>query len=203
MFKLTHPLPDKYWVAVSGGVDSMAALHWLNKPSRRNSLLGVLHVNHGTGDYANHAEMLVTSHCYFENIKLEKVTLEDLPPDRVSKEEWWRNKRYEFLTSVREPVVLGHNFDDCLEEYIMCTMVRGYSSTIKYSYANCIRPFRLWKRTDIRKYAERNDLHWAEDPTNIDTKYKRNYIRHELVPRILELNPGVYNIVERLISSEC
>lgn len=202
MFKLTHPLPEKYWVAVSGGVDSMAALNWLYKPSRANSLMGVLHVNHNTGRFADEANLLVRSFCRGRNIALKETRLEDAPPAGASKEEFWRDMRYEFFDTVSEPVILAHNLDDCLEEYIMCTMVRGYTSTIPYSRGHCVRPFRLWRRADIESYAKRHGVTYVNDPSNDDTNYKRNFIRHSVVPDIIKLNPGVYNIVERLILNE-
>lgn len=199
--KLTHKLPRKYWIAVSGGIDSMAALHWLNKRSRRSSLLGLLHVNHNTGEFANEAEKFVRQFGLDNDIPVDVLSIKDNPPKGVSKEAWWRDKRYEFFKSFEAPIILGHNFDDCLEEYIMCTMVRGYSSTIAYSNENCVRPFRLWKRKDISKYMRDNSFSHIEDPSNKETNFKRNYIRHEIVPKIKELNPGVYNIVRRLIEN--
>lgn len=202
MFRLTHPLPEKYWVAVSGGVDSMAALHWLSKPSRADSLLGVVHINHNTGAYSDNAAQYVRNHCELEGLELREKKLTNKPPSGVSKEEFWRDARYDFFGQTEEPIILAHNFDDCLEEYIMCTMVRGFPGTIPYRRGHCVRPFRLWKKKDILSYAQRNNIDWLEDPTNQATKFTRNYIRHELVPRILELNPGVYNIVERLVR-EC
>jgi len=202
MFRLTHPLPKKYWVAVSGGIDSMAAFHWLYKESRKDNLLGMLHVNHKTGLYSDEAYDFVLSMKEYYGVTCKWHILEEEPPKGESREAWWREKRYNFFHSFSEPVILAHNFDDCLEEYIMCTMVRGYPGTIKYSNKNCIRPFRLWKREDIENYMNWHGYNWVEDPSNVDTKYKRNYIRHELVPRIKELNPGVYNIVEKLMADE-
>lgn len=199
MFKLTHQLPKKYWIAVSGGIDSMAVLNWLYKPNRKNSLLGVLHINHGTGSFANDATSLIKSYCDILKVPIEILSLDNSPPQGESKEAWWRNKRYEFFYSFIEPVIMAHTFDDCLEEYIMCTMVRGYQSTIPYNNRNCIRPFRLWKREDIEIYMTWNNYPWIEDPSNKDVKYKRNLIRHNIVPEIKKLNPGVYNIVRRLI----
>ncbi len=53
--------------------------------------------------------------------------------------------------------------DDSLEEYIMCTMVRGFSGTIPYAHGNfCIRPFRLWKRRDIEIYAQSGFVDFSE-----------------------------------------
>lgn len=198
-FNLTHSLPRKFWVAVSGGIDSMAVLNFLNKPARQDALLGILHVNHNTGAFADEAHNFVRTYQKHYGIRAEYHVIDGHPPQGQSKEAWWRDQRYSFFHSFNGPVILAHNFDDCLEEYIMCTMVRGYSSTIPYRNGNCIRPFRLWKREGIKQYMEKFGHKWVEDPTNFNTNYKRNYIRHELVPRIKELNPGVYNIVERLV----
>lgn len=199
MFRLTHPLPEKYYIACSGGVDSMTVLHWLDKPSRRHSLLGVINIHHNTGDFADRASALVRSYCERQKLALYYHQLEGHPPKGVSKEMWWRDRRYEVFNQFPEAVIIAHNFDDCLEEYITCCMVRGYQGTIPYQRDNCIRPFRLWKRKEIMSYAHRNSLTWEEDPSNRNTRFRRNFVRHEIVPKILEMNPGVYNIVEKLV----
>ncbi|MHA2280024.1 MAG: tRNA lysidine(34) synthetase TilS [Promethearchaeota archaeon] len=201
MFKLTHPLPAKYWVAVSGGVDSMSALHWLTKPSR-GGLLGIIHIDHGT-EHAKDARWLVEGLLRDkQGINCLTFEIEGKPPQGESKEAWWRDRRYDIFQNQvpgYEEIILAHHFDDCLEEYIMNTMVRGYPDTIGYSHGRCIRPFRLWKKKDIISYAVRNKVFFVADPSNDDTSFKRNHIRHNIVPEILKLNPGVYNIVERCI----
>ena len=84
----------------------------------------------------------------------------------------------------------------------MCSMVRGYLGTIPYSNGNCVRPFRLWKRKDIKEYMLNSGVFWCEDNSNIDMKFKRNYIRHKIVPYIREINPGIYKLVERAIKEQ-
>ena len=204
MFEFVHPLPRKYWVAVSGGVDSMSILHFLDKPSRRDALLGVVHLNHNTGKFADSAEELVTQHCVDNKIILLKFRLNGKSPKGRSKEDWWREKRYKFFNGLPgdDAVILGHNMNDCLEEYIMCTMVRGYAGTIPYQRGRCIRPFRLWKRNSIENYANTHNLKYLNDPSNFDTKFTRSKIRHNILPKIINLNPGVFNIVKKLIVSE-
>ena len=206
MFKLTHPLPKKYWIAVSGGIDSAAVLHWLNKPSRKNSLLGVVNINHGT-EYGKHVDWLLDEY-YIRQLGLNviKFRIEGKPPKGESKECWWRDRRYEFFNQVpgNGDIILAHHMDDCLEEYIMNTMVRGYADTIKYRNGRCVRPFRLWKKKSIVSYIMRQKpmVPRFEDESNKDIKFKRNYIRHKIVPEVLAINPGVYNIVARLIKSQ-
>lgn len=196
LFKMTHKLPNKLWVAVSGGVDSMSALHWLNKG---NKVSGVVHVNHSTGVFSDCAAGLVKDYCKDNNISLRQYKLGGLPPPGVSKEAWWRDKRYELFSDIDGQVVLAHNLNDCVEEYVMCMMVRGFRATIHYNHANCIRPFRMWERSSIEEYARRNEIPFVNDPSNTDTKYKRNFIRHKLLPKAYTLNPGLNKLVARLI----
>ena len=182
----------------------MAALHFLNKPSRASSLVGIVHINHNTGKYSKDAQSFLLNVCDKLNVRcvLSKIT-DDIPKGK-SKEEYWREFRHHTFANLpgEDDVVLAHNFDDCLEEYVMCSMVRGYFGTIPYRHGRCVRPFRLWKRSSIRDYARKNHVWWVEDPSNEDTNFKRNYIRHQVVPNIKKLNPGVYNIVERAIQAQ-
>jgi tRNA(Ile)-lysidine synthase len=208
-FKLTHPLPSRCLVAVSGGVDSMAALHFLNRNPER--VVSAIHINHGTGDFASISEDRVVEFCKELDVPLRIIPISPDPPDKgESKEAYWREQRYLFFNNEATvvhpeglPVVVAHNMDDCFEEYIMCTMKRGFSGTIPYQHGASIRPFRLWKRNDIEDYARRHKIHWVEDPTNRDyTKFTRARIRMHIVPRIRNFNPGIYRVVEKVIREQ-
>lgn len=207
LFKLTHPLPERCLVAVSGGADSVAALHWLLQSPGK--VAKAIHVNHLSGDFAKLSQEHVEKLCDDLGVELEIRTIDSVAtePGR-SREEHWREQRYRKFweaSAMNEnlPVVLAHTFDDCLEEYITCTMVRGYMGTIPYEHAPCVRPFRLWKRFDIEEYCKRHSLPWVNDPTNTDySQYLRAKVRKLVVPRIKYLNPGVYNIVEKVIHEQ-
>lgn len=204
-FRLTHPLPEKCIVAVSGGVDSLAALHFLSRVEGR--VERVIHVNHASGVFSQDAEELVAKLCEERQINLTIRRIEIHMGEGESRENFWRNQRYRFFWDEwamhNLPIVLAHNMDDCLEEYVICTMIRGYSGTIPYKHGCCIRPFRLWKRSDIEDYAKRNKIHWLHDPSNDDDcKFLRAKVRRRVAPRIRNLNPGIYNIVEKVIGEQ-
>lgn len=206
-FKLTHKLPQKVLVAVSGGVDSMSVLHWLSRKPER--VVAAVHVHHGTGDFAERAFRQVSEYCEKLDIDLLTRAIKKTTPEKgKSLEEHWRGQRYEELWAVSSlhndlPIVIAHNADDCLENYITSTMISGHLGTIPYRYGPCIRPFRMWQKRDIERYARENKVPWVHDPTNDDyTKYRRAKIRRLVVPRIRNLNPGIYKVVERAIIAQ-
>jgi tRNA(Ile)-lysidine synthase TilS/MesJ len=43
---------------------------------------------------------------------------------------------------------------------------------------------------------------WVEDDSNTDTCYTRNYIRHELMPHALEVNPGLHKVVKKKVLND-
>ena len=205
MFELTHKLPEKCLVAVSGGVDSVAALHWLSrKPGR---VQGIVHVNHGTKfSERSEAAACALGKLYGLPVQVHRFDAQWFGNPGDSLESVWRDMRYESFETVHKltglSIVLAHNFNDCLEEYLICTMVRGYFGTMPYAHGPCIRPFRKWKRSDIVDYAARNSLEWVEDPSNKDEKFLRTRIRHQVVPLVKNVNPGIWNLVEKAMDTQ-
>lgn len=183
----------------------MAALHWMKQGGRLP--YAIIHVHHNTGDYANCAmefvERTYTKYCFDLFVKNVVTT----PPAGESKEAWWRTERYRLFQEVLEdtgkqyPIVLAHNLDDCVEQYVMKTCIKpGKTQIIPYNGpANTIRPFRTWKKSEIIDYATRNNIEWIEDPSNKDPKYLRNNIRINLIPLIAGMNPAIYNQVKKLV----
>lgn len=204
-FKLTHELPENCIVAVSGGVDSLSALHFLNRVEGR--VKRVIHVNHATGVFAQDAESLVRKVCERDKINLTVRRIREHRGEGESQENHWRDQRYRFFWDENSrynlPIVLAHNMDDCLENYIQSTMVAGHLGTIPYRHGCCIRPFRLWKRRDIEKYAQYHEIKWLDDPANQDSDhFLRAKVRRHVAPRIRNLNPGVYNVLENAIKHQ-
>lgn len=195
MPKLTGQLPEQCIVAVSGGLDSVVALDFLKKRT-----IGIAHVHHGTGEFADEAQRLVEQLAEQYNVELYVDTVPECTP---ATEEAWRNHRLEFFGKLRDtfgvPVVAAHHLDDCVEEYIVCTMKRGFMDTIPYTNGIVIRPFLQWPKSYIEKYARDRDLKWIDDPSNADTRYQRNFVRHQLRPEIEKINPGLHKLVARLI----
>jgi tRNA(Ile)-lysidine synthase TilS/MesJ len=41
-----------------------------------------------------------------------------------------------------------------------------------------------------------------EDPSNMEIKYKRNWIRQRVIPTLLDVNPGLAKVIKKKIADE-
>ena len=49
----------------------------------------------------------------------------------------------------------------------------------------------------IKDYAYRKKVEWIEDPSNQHTNFMRNHVRHNVVPQVLTVNPGIRNTIRK------
>ncbi len=208
MLKLLHPLPnsEQYHIAVSGGKDSVSALKFLLNGKRVPK--SIIYYNHNTVNYSNEAEEFVRQLSLDYSINFNTSKLTKVPTSGESKEAFWRTNRYIFFNKISKkdnlPIITAHNLNDCLEQYIMSTLIRikQYKLIPYNGPSNTIRPFRTWKRKDIESFFQKNNLTCINDPSNSDCNYTRNYVRHNVLPHLLRLNPGLYNHVLSLLEKE-
>jgi len=193
MIKLLFPLPKNVVVAFSGGVDSVAVADFLRR--KHNVTLAFFH--HGT-QTSNLAHEFVVNFATKKQLPLVVGHLTNEISGKVSNQEFWRDERYKFLESFKDPVITAHHLDDCVETYIWSCM-HGNPKIIPAQRNNVLRPFLTTSKADLIDWAERHDCSWIEDQSNTDTKYIRNYIRHELMPHALHVNPGLPKLVKKLI----
>jgi len=196
MIRMSMKLPDKIAVAVSGGTDSMAALDFL---ARSNKEILVLHFNHGT-EHAPSAERVVSDYCEHKNIPYIVGDLKEDIPSGVSKEDFWRKARYEFFD--REagdmPVITCHHLDDLVETWLF-TSFHGDPKLIPSIRGRYLRPFLLTRKTVLEDWCIDKEVLYMNDPSNCDVSYMRNYIRHEVVPRVLRVNPGLPKVLRKRV----
>ena len=197
MIKLQGKLPRELYVACSGGVDSMAALDFLSN----NHNVTVVFFDHGTAtsrEALNHVSVQVKKYdCGFMYGQIGRAKRDD-----ESQEEYWRNERYKFFHSINGTVVTGHHLDDCVETWVWSSM-HGQAKIIPYSRNNRIlRPFRLTRKRDLELWANLKNVPYIEDDSNADTCYTRNYIRHEMMPHVLRVNPGIHKTILKKVRAD-
>lgn len=198
MWHLTTELPNKCIVAVSGGADSMAALHFITRNRKRK--VGAAIFDHNTG-FHKESYPLVKDYCCKNNIELTEGSIKNEKPPHKSWEEYWRDERYSFLFSLFSNIITGHNLDDVVETYLWSTL-NGNPKIIPCRRQCLLRPFLAVKHDDMVEYCKKNKVPFINDKSNKDPKYKRTRLRYEMKPLGLSIQPGLYSCVKRLVLNE-
>lgn len=195
MWNLTTRLPHRMGVAVSGGADSMALLHFLARNQNRD--IHAFMYDHGTG--AQHeAEPIVRRLCDQYDIPLYVGHCDEVKPSDFSPEEHWRNCRYAWLESQPMVIATGHHLNDVAETWLWGS-VNGQPRLIPSSRNNIIRPLLAVSRQEIEDYCVENKINFWNDPSNLERRYTRNRIRQDMIPAAISANPGFLNMLRRKI----
>jgi tRNA(Ile)-lysidine synthetase-like protein len=186
-------------LAVSGGVDSMTLLNILCnkttnlgvKPSQRVKFI-VAHYDHGIRPDSVEDRRLVQDVARRHGLPFV-YDQGSLGPS--ASEDAARRARYEFLHRVRRAsgaraIITAHHQDDLLETAVH-NMLRGTGRrglVSLRSREHIRRPLLDKTKADLRAYAQDQGLVWREDSTNTDMRYRRNYIRYQILPRLAAAN---------------
>lgn len=193
------------WVAVSGGLDSMVALHLLDGLGHP---CHVLHVEHGIrGEESEADARFVEEWCHDHGIPVRVVRVDV----RAYKAEHGgstqmaaRALRYDaFRAAVAEGpsvLALAHHADDAVETFLLHLMrgmgTKGWRS-IAPRNGPFIRPLLDVRREALAAYAREHGIPFREDGSNRDTRYLRNAIRHTLMPLFEAMRPGAGEVMVR------
>lgn len=170
---------------------------------KNNHEVHLLFFNHGTKTSKDALEFLSdytklknTEHDTKISLQVGSITRDKA--DDQSWEEYWRIQRYEWFHSFDHPVITCHHLDDCVETWIWSSL-HGEGKIIPYANRNVIRPFRLNRKSVFTNWARNKSVPWIEDESNNDTKYMRNFIRHEIMPKTLVVNPGLHKVIRKKV----
>jgi len=186
---------DSVLVAVSGGPDSSALLHLLAARAPAWKLrLGLAHLDHGLREESARDADFVRQLAADLGLVLhtERVDVRDLQRRwRLSLEEAGRKARYDFFQETADRhgygrVALAHHADDNAETLLL-NLLRGsgrlgLGGIAPMREGRYIRPMIRATRADIEDYLRRRGLSALRDPTNADSSFMRNRIRHQLIP---------------------
>jgi tRNA(Ile)-lysidine synthase len=187
---------DKIGVAVSGGADSMALLHFMRELAGEISAeILAVHINHGIRQNSRKDAAFVRKYCADNGIQCAVYNVnvpEYCRQNKLGVEQGARILRYEcFETAVKKykltKIALAHHLDDQAET-ILLHIFRGCglegAGGMKPVNNIYIRPFLDVKKTDLIAYNYRNGTPNITDESNDDNKYARNFIRNTVMPTI-------------------
>jgi len=200
VIRLLDKVPGKVYVALSGGVDSMAALDFMRRGKRK---VHALHFDHMTA-HGRDARKFVEDYCSKEGVPLTVSTLSRDRSDEESLEEFWRNERIRFFREMSDaPVVTGHHLDDAVEWWLFTSLHgRPRTMSIRNPDTNVVRPFLATPKTELLEWCQKKGIPFVQDPSNESRNHARNIIRHDIMPHALAVNPGLRTTVRSMIQKE-
>lgn len=191
---------NRLLVGVSGGADSVCLLHLLQALSSVKCFsISVLHVHHSIRQGEADDDAAFVSHlctqlgvpCIVETVdapayaKTHKKSLEDAA--RILRHAVF-TKHFSALKA--QAVVLAHHEDDQAET-VLLHLLRGTSGAGICGMAlfrdHLFRPLLEIPAKTLKTCLLENAWTWREDATNIDEKYRRNALRHSILPRLAEV----------------
>lgn len=200
-------------VGVSGGPDSLAmlyALHRLGYP------IIVAHLDHQLRpESAAEAEAVAqTAAGLGLPFLLARESVADFAAEqRLSIEEAARERRYGFLFRQArdrkvQAVAVGHTADDQVETMLMHLLRGAGLSGLKgMAYRSSpnpwsreiplVRPLLAAWRSQVLAFLESQGLRPSLDASNLDMRFFRNRLRHELIPFLETYNPGIRRVLWR------
>ncbi len=203
-------------LGVSGGADSTALLYLFDK-----SGIGYIPVHcnfHLRGEESERDMHSVEKHCERLGKELHCVEFDTrsyMEEKGVSLEVACRELRYaEFRRIMRQTsadrIAVAHNADDNVETLLL-NLFRGAGTTglrgMKPDTGEIIRPLLDITRKEIEDFLDHEGIEFVVDSTNLESDFRRNFLRNDIIPLIETRWPGVKKAIgksiENLRGEEC
>jgi tRNA(Ile)-lysidine synthase len=199
-------------VGLSGGADSVALLRGLTARSPELGLVvHAAHLHHGLrgeeadGDLAFACELAANLGLPFHQAHVDVAKEAQADPARgkaaETLEEAARRVRYGWFrqllaTGELDAVATAHTLDDQAET-VLAKFLRGawteglagIAPKLEFPEGRILRPLLNTTRAEVETYLGGLGQTWREDSSNRHLTFRRNRIRHELLPLLSEWNP--------------
>lgn len=198
---------ERLCVGLSGGRDSVVLLHALRALTAVGNLQGIqlsaLHVHHGLSANADAWADFCSALCRAWDVPLS-IERVKVPRDCGSGLEAAarRLRHAAFAACGADWIALAHHRDDQAET-VLLNLLRGAGvdgargmpaerlcNEADSSGARLIRPLLDAPRSLLDAYAAQHALRWIDDESNADTDFRRNFLRHDIMPRLTTHFPG-------------
>jgi tRNA(Ile)-lysidine synthase len=192
------PSATRWWIALSGGLDSCVLLHALVS-LKLPVKLHALHINHqispNSTEWQDHCEAICAGlNVPFSSLKVAvKNTGKGL-------EDAAREARYNAFSAhlqAGDVLLLAHHADDQAETLLL-RLLRGagprglaaMAASRPLALGSLHRPLLHFTRCELQIYAEAQGLRWVNDESNTQDHYDRNFLRNQVLPHLRERWPA-------------
>lgn len=197
----------KLLITISGGLDSVVLTHLL--VTLNSSKISLAHCNfqlrEKESDLDEHFVVSLSRKLNLEVFTTAFNTKKYSEENKLSTQVAARELRYNWFLELAEKnhfdyILTAHHADDNLETFLI-NLTRGTGleglTGIPVVNKNIVRPLLIFSREEIKQFAIENNIDWREDASNVETKYVRNKIRHDVIPKLKELNTGLLASFEK------
>jgi tRNA(Ile)-lysidine synthase len=195
-------------LAVSGGMDSMVMLQLFRQSGYQVSLA---HCNFQLrGGDSDEDEKFIRGKCAQWNIAFYSNRFDTnyyANENGFSTQMAARELRYNWFNELLQKegfdyLATAHHLNDSIET-ILLNLTKGTSIEglmgIPAQNKKIIRPLLFATREEIENYAAQEGITWREDKSNQSNDYQRNFIRHQVMPKLKEINPSLEKTFQETI----
>ncbi|KAF6696846.1 tRNA lysidine(34) synthetase TilS [Pseudomonas sp. EKM23D] len=200
-------------IAFSGGLDSTVLLHLLAN-AKPLVPLSAVHIHHGLQAAADAWPSHCQSVCDYLGVPLRVMRVQ--VRSGASLERGARDARYQAFAQVigaGEVMLTAQHREDQAETLLFRLLrgagVRGLAAMPVHrplAGGHLVRPLLGVSRAELEAYAVEHQLQWIADPSNADTRFSRNYLRHRVFPILTErwpqAVPGLARSAEHLSEAQ-
>jgi len=187
--------PSRYVVAFSGGLDSTVLLQALRPLAQRQGVdLLAIHVDHGlqqdSGDWSRHCNTIAARlGVAFRGLAVTVQLESGKGPEASAREARYTALHGQLQTG--DWLLSAHHREDQAETLLLNLVrgtgpagIAGIGELRRFGPGWLARPLIDVDRSSLREYAEQQKLEWVEDPSNADRRFDRNFLRHDVIPRL-------------------
>ncbi len=189
------PSPERYLVGFSGGRDSHVLVHALATiAAQLPAAITVVHIHHGLQTDAEHWVSHCQAVCDGLGLPLQVIRVNARADTGESPEAAARQARYDAfatLMTASDCLLTAHHQDDQAETLLL-QLLRGAGphglaampGQKAFAHGSHRRPLLAYSRAELNDYAQQLGLDWIHDASNDDCSFRRNYLRHQVIPNL-------------------
>jgi tRNA(Ile)-lysidine synthase len=205
--KITQSALSRVFIAYSGGIDSHVLLHLCASIEHLKPKITAVYVNHGlqaeAESWGKHCEQV----CLDLGVNFLNLTAHAHAAPGESPEEAARNARYTALKpllSKDDMLLVAQHAEDQLESVLLQLFrgsglkgLSGMPEIMAFGQGKLLRPLLDVSKNEIIDYAKTHGLKWIEDPSNQHVHFDRNFLRHDIIPKLKQRWPALDKTVSR------